>query len=79
LDGSLSIHGATQVVPFTFKGAFSDIKPGKPARISFHAVTGTKRADFGLGARDNAEELDPKSTGPDVDIETSGSRSNIIS
>jgi polyisoprenoid-binding protein YceI len=71
LDGSLTIHGATQVVPitFTFKGAFSDIKPGKPARVSFHAVAGTKRADFGLGARDNAEELDPTSAGPDVDIE----------
>jgi polyisoprenoid-binding protein YceI len=69
IDGSLTIHGVTKVVPltFTFNGAFSDIKPGKPARVAFHGSAGTKRADFGMGARDKGEVGD--SSAPDVAIE----------
>jgi polyisoprenoid-binding protein YceI len=57
MDGSLTIHGVTKVVPltFTFNGSFSDIKPGQPARVAFHGSAGTKRADFGMGARDKGE------------------------
>jgi polyisoprenoid-binding protein YceI len=70
MDGSLTIHGVTKVVPltFTFNGAFPDTKPGKPARVAFHGTAGTKRADFGIGARDNLKELGA-STAPDVEIE----------
>jgi polyisoprenoid-binding protein YceI len=69
MDGSLTIHGVTKVVPltFTFNGAFADIKPGKPARVAFHGSAGTKRADFGMGARDKGE-VGP-SPAPDVEIE----------
>jgi polyisoprenoid-binding protein YceI len=69
MDGSLTIHGVSKVVPitFTFNGAFSDIKPGRPARVAFHASAGTKRADFGMGARDKGE-VSPSSTA-DVDIQ----------
>ncbi|MGB8010256.1 MAG: YceI family protein [Terriglobales bacterium] len=57
MDGSLTIHGVTKVVPltFTFNGAFSDVPPGKPARVAFHGSAGTKRADFAMGARDQGE------------------------
>lgn len=70
MDGSLTIHGVTKVVPltFTFNGSFSDIKPGKPARVAFHGSAATKRAEFGIGARDNLRELGALST-PDVEIQ----------
>ncbi len=70
MDGSLTIHGVTKVGPltFAFNGPFPDIKPGKPVRVAFHGSAGTKRADFGLGARDNLKELGT-STAPDVQIE----------
>ncbi len=70
MDGSLTIHGVTKVVPltFTFNGSFPDVKPGKPARVAFHGSAGTKRADFGIGARDNLRELGSSSV-PDVEIE----------
>jgi polyisoprenoid-binding protein YceI len=69
IDGSLTIHGVTKVVPltFTFNGAFTDVKPGKPARVAFHGSAGTKRADFGMGARDKGEVGPPPA--PDVEIE----------
>jgi len=69
MDGSLTLHGVTKVVPltFTFNGAFADIKPGKPARVAFHGSAGTKRAEFGMGARDKGE-VGP-SPAPDVEIE----------
>ena len=70
MDGSLTLHGVTQVVPltFTFKGLFPDVPPDKPARAAFHGSAGAKRVDFDMGARDNLEELGA-STAPDVDIQ----------
>jgi len=70
IDGSLTMHGVTKVVPltFNFNGAFSDIKAGKPARMAFHGTAAAKRTDFGMGARDNLGELGTLTT-PDVDIE----------
>jgi polyisoprenoid-binding protein YceI len=70
MDGSLTMHGVTKAVPltFNFNGVFSDAKPGTPARVAFHASTGVKRAEFGMGARDNLEELGILTT-PDVAIE----------
>ena len=70
MDGSLTLHGVTNVVPLTFKfnGAFPDTKPGRPVRVAFHASAATKRADFGIGARDNPKELGA-SQEPDVEIE----------
>jgi polyisoprenoid-binding protein YceI len=71
LDGSLTIRGVTQTVPltFTFKGTFSDTKPGKPARVAFHGTASTKRAEFGM-TRDNRSELGvPPAPGADVAIE----------
>jgi len=70
MDGSLTMHGVTKVVPltFTFNGPFTDIKPGRPARVAFHGAAGVKRAEFGMGARDNLGELGMLTT-PDVDIE----------
>ena len=70
MDGSLTMHGVTRVVPLTFKfnGAFSDREPNQPARVAFHGTAGLKRAAFGMGARDNSSEVGD-STGPDVDIE----------
>jgi len=70
MDGSLTMHGVTQVVPltFTFKGLFGDIKPGKPARAAFHGTAGTKRALYGMGSRDNAMEVGAL-TAPDVEIQ----------
>ena len=69
IDGSLTIHGVTKVVPltFTFNGSFADVKPGKPARVAFHGTAGTKRADFAMGARDKGEV--GASPAPDVEIE----------
>jgi polyisoprenoid-binding protein YceI len=70
MDGSLTLHGVTKVVPltFTFNGMFSNIPAGKPARAAFHGTAGAKRVDFNMGARDNADELGA-STAPDVDIQ----------
>jgi polyisoprenoid-binding protein YceI len=70
MDGSLTMHGVTKVVPltFNFNGIFSGAEPGRPARVAFHAFAGVKRAEFGMGARDNLEELGILTT-PDVAIE----------
>jgi len=70
MDGSLTIHGVTKAVPltFTFNGMFPSVPSGKPARVAFHGSAGAKRADFGIGARDNLEELGA-STAPDVEIQ----------
>ena len=70
MDGELSLHGVTKVVPLTFKfnGAFPDTKPGEPVRVAFHATAGVKRAEFGMGARDNLLELGA-SQAPDVEIQ----------
>jgi len=64
------MHGVTRTVPltFTFNGLFPDPKPGVPARSTFHATAAVKRADFGMGARDNLAELGVLTT-PDVAIE----------
>jgi polyisoprenoid-binding protein YceI len=70
MDGSLTLHGVTKIVPltFAFNGSFGDVPPGKPARVAFHGSAGTKRVDFGIGARDNVGELGTLSS-PDVSIE----------
>src|SRR5271156_6332761 len=70
MEGSLTMHGVNKVVPLTFKynGVFADTKPSQPARVAFHGTAATKRAAFGMGARDNAAEV-ADSTAPDVDIE----------
>jgi polyisoprenoid-binding protein YceI len=70
MDGSLTMHGVTKVVPltFTFNGLFSSSKPDQPARAAFHGTAATKRAQFGIGARDNLLEVGD-SQAPDVEIE----------
>lgn len=73
MDGSLTILGVTKVVPltFAFNGMFSDIKPGQPARVAFHATAGTKRGDYGMGSRDKGE-VDPQAmadVGIEIDVE----------
>jgi len=70
MDGSLTMHGVTKVVPLTlnFNGAFPGGDPKDPVRVAFHATAGTKRAEYGMGARDNLEELGVLTT-PDVAIE----------
>lgn len=70
MDGTLTMHGVAKTVPltFNFNGAFTDIKPRNPARVAFHGTAGVKRAEFGMGARDNLEELGML-TSPDVAIE----------
>ncbi|HWZ50497.1 MAG TPA: YceI family protein [Granulicella sp.] len=70
MDGSLTIHGVTKVVPLTFisNGMDLSVQRGNPARASFHASAATKRADFGMGGRDNLLELGDATT-PDVQIE----------
>jgi hypothetical protein len=55
-------------VTFVFNGIFPDTKPGQPARAAFHGTAAVKRADFGLGARDNLDELGTLQS-PDVDIQ----------
>jgi polyisoprenoid-binding protein YceI len=70
MNGSLTMHGVTKVVPLTFKfnGIFAGGKPGQPARAAFHGTAATKRAQFGIGARDNLQEVGDSSA-PDVEIE----------
>jgi len=70
MDGSLTLHGVTRPVAlvFTFNGAFQDLKAGEPPRVAFHGTTGVKRAEFGIGKRDNPFELGTL-TSPDVAIE----------
>ena len=71
MDGSLTIRGFTRVVPLTlsYKGVFADTKPGRPARVAFHATAGARRADFGM-TRDNLMELGPNPPlKPDVEIQ----------
>jgi polyisoprenoid-binding protein YceI len=70
MDGSLTMHGVTKVVPLTlkFNGIFAGGKPGEPARAAFHGTAATKRAQYGIGARDNLQEVGD-ATAPDVDIE----------
>jgi len=70
MDGSLTMHGVTKVVPltFNFNGVFTGGDAHAPARVAFHATAGAKRAEFGMGARDNLEELGILTT-PDVAIE----------
>jgi polyisoprenoid-binding protein YceI len=70
IDGSLTIHGVTKVVPLasTFNGLFPGVPPDKPARAAFHGSAGAKRAEFGIGARDNLGELGSITT-PDVQIQ----------
>jgi polyisoprenoid-binding protein YceI len=70
MDGSLTIHGVTKVVPvkFKFSGAFPDGKPGKPIRVAFHGTAATKRVPYGIGARDNKAEVGDLPA-PDVEIE----------
>ncbi len=70
MDGNLIMHGVTRPVPltFTYNGAFADTPPNEPMRVAFHATAAVKRADFGMGARDNLSELGLL-TSPDVAIE----------
>jgi len=70
MDGSLTIHGVTKVVPvkFKFSGTFPDAKPGTPARVAFHGTAATKRVPYGIGARDNKGEVGDLPA-PDVEIE----------
>jgi len=70
MEGTLTMHGVSKAVPltFNFNGAFSDIEPGESPRMAFHGSAGVKRAEFGMGARDNLSELGILTT-PDVAIE----------
>lgn len=70
MDGSLTLHGVTKIVPltFTFNGVFPAMPPDQPVRVAFHGMAGVKRAEFGMGARDNLEELGVLTT-PDVEIQ----------
>lgn len=70
MDGSLTLHGVTKVAPltFTFNGVFPNMPAKDPVRAAFHGTAGVKRAEFGMGARDNLDELG-SSTAPDVQIE----------
>jgi len=70
MDGSLTLHGVTKVVPltFTFNGLFPNMPAKAPARAAFHGTAGVKRAEFNMGARDNLDELG-SSQAPDVEIQ----------
>jgi len=70
MDGTLTMHGVSKAVAltFTFNGLFPDTREGEPVRAAFHGSAGAKRAEFGMGARDNADELGT-STAPDVEIQ----------
>jgi polyisoprenoid-binding protein YceI len=68
--GILTIRDTENVVPlrFTFNGTAAT-PPGKPARVAFHGIATTKRADFGL-TNNLSEELGESPTAsPDVEIE----------
>ncbi len=68
-DGRFADHAwRYQIVPLTFKynGVFAD-ESRTSRRGCFHGTAATKRAAFGMGARDNAAEV-ADSTAPDVDI-----------
>jgi polyisoprenoid-binding protein YceI len=70
MDGSLTLHGVTKIVPlrFTFNGIFAGIPADKQARAAFHGTAVTKRVLYNIGARDNLEELGLLKT-PDVEIQ----------
>jgi polyisoprenoid-binding protein YceI len=70
MDGLLTMHGVTKVVPltFTFNGVMDTIQPGKPIRVAIHGSAAVKRAEFGLGKRDNLDELGTLNS-PDVQID----------
>lgn len=70
MDGSLTLHGVTKIVPlrFTFNGIFAGLPANKPARAAFHGTAATKRVLYNIGARDNLEELGVLKT-PDVEIQ----------
>lgn len=70
MDGVLTIHGVSKLVPltFTYNGIMTPVESGQPTRVALHATASVKRADFGLGARDNLDELGTLSS-PDVQIE----------
>jgi polyisoprenoid-binding protein YceI len=70
MDGMLTMHGVTRTVPltFTYNGVFADSDAADPRRVAFHGMAAVKRADFGMGARDNLDELGILMT-PDVQIE----------
>jgi polyisoprenoid-binding protein YceI len=70
LDGALTLHGVTRTVPltFTFNGAFQGLPADEPPRVAFHAGAALKRAEYGIGSRDNLDELGTLSS-PDVAIE----------
>jgi polyisoprenoid-binding protein YceI len=70
MEGVLTIHGVSKTVPltFTYNGIMTPVVSGAPTRVALHAAAAIKRADFGLGARDNLDELGTLSS-PDVQIE----------
>lgn len=70
MDGALTLHGVTRVVPLTFRfnGVIPGTKPTEPVRVAFHGTAATKRELYGIGARDNADEVGNRPE-PDVDIE----------
>lgn len=70
MDGVLTLHGVSKVVPltFTFNGVMDAIKRGEPIRVALHGTAATKRAEYGIGKRDNLDELGTLSS-PDVQIE----------
>ena len=69
MDGSLTIHGASKVVPLTFTfGGKAPTEVNKPSRVAFHASASAQRADFRM-TRDLLSELGPRPSGPDVWLE----------
>lgn len=70
MDGVLTLHGVSKMVPltFTFNGVMDAIKSGEPIRVALHGIAATKRAEYGIGKRDNLDELGTLSS-PDVQIE----------
>jgi polyisoprenoid-binding protein YceI len=51
MDGPLTVHGVTKVVPLTFKysGVFSDTRPNQPARVAFHGTAATSALNSAWG------------------------------
>ena len=69
MDGTLTIRGASRLVPLRFR--FTGTAPpqaGKPNRVAFQATAATKRAEFNM-TRDLLAELGVSFTGPDVWLE----------